>query len=180
MTPNIPFSPQNWSVFLGNFNFSDTPSMPMSSLQDTRNLGLIVLSSLGFALGSSFLATYGTYLWSALFLVDTSLLLIERFQLFSLYLGCLKCELPFFLSTTSIWAITRWHTSDNDSTELLIKESLNGLAVIPCTKAATTISSSWVCSLTETAQYLFKCSLSDSPSLCLSLKRSYNIRDWPY
>jgi len=79
----------------------------MSSLQDTRNLGLIVLSSLGFALGSSFLATYGTYLWSALFLVDTSLLLIERFQLFSLYLGCLKCELPFFLSTTSIWAITR-------------------------------------------------------------------------
>ena len=45
---------------------------------------------------------------------------------------------------------------------------------------STTISSSRVWSLTETAQNLFKYVLSDSLSLCLTLNRSHNRGGWPY
>ena len=115
----------------------------MSSLPDTQNLGLIVIFSLAFTLGSSFLATYGTCLGPVLFSVSAPFLLMEWSRLLSLCLGCFDLELPFFLSTTSlasIWAVTCLHTSDNISARFQISESLNGLSIMPCTKAATTIS----------------------------------------
>ena len=94
--------PKNRSVFWGNFSLSATPNMLKSSLHDTRNLGLIIVSSLALVSGSSFLATYGTYLRSVLFSVEASLLLLERSRLFSLCLGCFDREPSFFLSTTSV------------------------------------------------------------------------------
>ena len=113
--------------------------MLKSSLHDTRNLVLIVVSSMTLISGSSFLAMYGTYLGFVLFPVEVSLLLLERSQLFSLCLGCFDREPPFFLSTVSsasIWVVTRWCTSDNVSIGFLISESVNELANIPCSKAS--------------------------------------------
>jgi len=100
---------------LRKLQFIRHPRHAMSYLQDTRNLSLVVISSLAFVLGSSFFATYGAYLCSIIFMVDTSLLLAERSQLFSLYLGCFNRELSFFLSTTSTWVVVRSHTSANAS-----------------------------------------------------------------
>ena len=126
--------PKNRSVLWGNFSLFVTPGMFKSSLQDTRNRGLIVVSSLTFVLGSSFLVTYRTYLEFVLFSMGASLLLMEWSRLLSLCLGCFDRELPFFLSTTSsalIWAVARSRTSDNVSFGFLISESLNELIVIP-------------------------------------------------
>jgi len=109
--------------------------MLKSYLHGTQNLGLIVASSLALISGSSFLATYETYLRFVLFLPKASLLLLEWYQLFSLCPGYFNRETLFFLSTTSstsIWAVTHCRTSNNFSVEFLISESLNRLANIPC------------------------------------------------
>jgi len=129
----------------------------ISSLYDTRNLGR-VSSSPPFVLGPLFL--YGVYLESALFPVEVSLTLQGREVLTtSSDLDILEYNLPFFVAVASsvLMCVTALHRiSENVSDGFLIKESLNGLATIPCSKAVTITFSPWVWSLTVNAQNLFK------------------------
>ena len=73
-------------------------------------MGLVVVPSLAFVLGSSLLAMYGTYLEFVLFSTEVSWTLKDR------GLGCFERALPFFLSTTSsasMWMTTRSRTLKN-------------------------------------------------------------------
>ena len=149
VAPGISSRSQESIVFGGNFNLSYTFSVPefftgySKSRLDHRFLPglcrrLVLLGNIrDIPLIHSLLG--GCFIFMA-----------ECCRLFSLCLGCFDRELPFFLSTTSIWVVARSHTLDNVSAGFLINESLNGLVAIPFTKATTTISSSWVWSLTET------------------------------
>ena len=142
------------SVFWGNFSFSTTLGTPSNSLQDTRNLGLHDNSPLAIALGTFLLIGYGTYLDSILFSAEVSLTLRGRAWLLPLGFGCLENELPRFVATTSsalMWGTTCCRTSENVSVGFLINESLNGPTAIPCLKAVTITTLSWVWSLTISA-----------------------------
>ena len=56
-TKHFFFYRKNRSVFWGNFSLFATPDMLKSSLHDTQNLGLIVVSSLTLISDSFFIAT---------------------------------------------------------------------------------------------------------------------------
>jgi len=92
------------------------------------------------------LATYGTYLESVLFSAEISLTRKGRARMLSLGIGCLKCDLSFFLTTSS--SASMWATQQI----VLVSQKMSSPDFWPANR--------WTV---------------PSQSLCLTLKRSYNL-----